>query len=80
MITVPVLDGLQEDNIIGYLTINRDRLPKNTDWVLSLGFLVKECDLDEDYRTVVTEYELLSVSLQTDTNYMEYLKDQGINK
>jgi len=78
MIEVPVLLNYDYDKIIGYLKVDESYLPPDGNYVFSLGYAVKDADYDKDIDDIViTKHKLLCVSLQTDEQYLEYLKHKG---
>lgn len=63
----------ESDNVIGILEIDETKLPPRPDWVLSLGYITKDGVVKGD-EFVTTDYELFTVSVQSDKDYAKYLK------
>lgn len=73
MIRVPVLLNFDYDKVIGIMELDETQLPKNPNWVFSLGYLATDAEVIGE-KVNVTAYKLFTVSLQSDESYMEYLK------
>jgi hypothetical protein len=76
MKTVPVLINFDENKLIGHLIIDETKILQHPDWVLSLGYIIKDYEVRGGI-TTVTDCEIFSVSLQTDKQYGEFLKATG---
>lgn len=77
MITIPVLLNFDSNEIIGSMTLDEKKLPeKHTNYVFSLGYLAETTEKITPVE-FFGEYKLVSVALQTDEQYMQYLKNSN---
>ena len=80
MKTIPVVVGFNTDKQIGYLTIDETKLPAGPNYVFALGYKINTVDYDaKNDKFRVLECELIQVSLQTDSQYLEYLNSESYN-
>lgn len=81
-IEVPVTINYDQNRVIGQLRIDKSQLPPRINWTLAPTALVKDMHIDTDKETgkrvsIVTDYELLEVSIIPDHLLKRFTKDGG---
>ncbi len=71
-IEVPICVGFDQAKIVGDARIRIDALPRNPNWVLSLGVEVINAD-----RKYITEYRLVELGLVSDESYKGYVAQKA---
>ena len=75
-IEIPITDHFRRDAPpIGVMKILKSALPKNPDWVLSLGYKIAAQVVDKDHPP--QEYELMEMSIVSDWEYKGYLNQEA---
>ena len=71
MATFPILDGFQQDKVIGYVTLKDEAILPLPDWHLAMGFKVLNVELDERFKDgiLITKYEPYCFSIVSDDNF-----------
>ncbi len=73
MIKVPVTIGFDSTKIIGEMLINEKELPFSNEFCFALGVRVKDFIDDGKGNKLVTDFDLVEVSVVDNYKYMEYL-------
>ncbi|MCP5017549.1 MAG: hypothetical protein GY938_20105 [Ketobacter sp.] len=71
-IEVPICVGFDPVKIVGDARIRIDALPRNPNWVLSLG--IEVINADGKY---ITEYRLVELGLVSDESYKGYVAQKA---
>jgi hypothetical protein len=74
MIKVPVLLDFDSNKVIGSIEVEEKLLPRIPNFVFSLGYRVNKVD---DFTNIVTDYDLICISVIDDEGYVKYLKNEG---
>lgn len=68
MIEVPVLLNFDSEKRIGTMTVDKDKLPKDVNYVFSLGYTIEGATYGG--KLCITKHNLVCVSLQSDKEYL----------
>jgi len=79
---IPILKDFNPDEVIGYLNIDETKIPDNPYWLLALGAKIERTlqpgKTGGLFRRADEEYELVCMSIQTDEQYAQYLRNHGM--